>query len=257
MTASRRIPGERAFDIGKITRRFTKHTIFGGPLLFQGLAILSLILHSFIQPLILTVLGACIVSSLIIGTKAYTTRVARQYYLLVGLVSFFSSLALLLSSLALLACHLLRYDLWVIVLVCGYMVNCLGIGKLYRPIWDQTFSVDQDSGRIDLVSGTMCPIIPQTTFHFRNPILERISIIAAANGILAASLGGIVGMRMQQSPFKHKEIILGLLIYLLAVLLLFVVMSNLYTYRFIRRWEKQTGRTMWIKGFEPKDSHQP
>ena len=24
-----------------------------------------------------------------------------------------------------------------------------------------------------------------------------------------------------------------------------------YTYRWIRRWEKSTGRTMWIKGFEP------
>jgi hypothetical protein len=27
-----------------------------------------------------------------------------------------------------------------------------------------------------------------------------------------------------------------------------------YTYRFIRRWEKSTGRTMWIEGFEPTSS---
>jgi hypothetical protein len=25
-----------------------------------------------------------------------------------------------------------------------------------------------------------------------------------------------------------------------------------YTYRWIRRWEQQTGRTMWIEGFEPQ-----
>jgi len=82
-------------------------------------------------------------------------------------------------------------------------------------------------------------------------------MIAAANGVIFALLGGNMGMRMNQSEFRYKELVFDLLIYLLAVLLFFEVVSSFYTYRFIRRWEQQTGRTMWLKGFEPQATPAP
>jgi hypothetical protein len=44
----------------------------------------------------------------------------------------------------------------------------------------------------------------------------------------------------------------GTLFLFLAAMFIATATCTLYTYLWIRRWEKETGRTMWIKGFEPK-----
>jgi hypothetical protein len=48
-----------------------------------------------------------------------------------------------------------------------------------------------------------------------------------------------------------RDLGLGGLSLLIAVIFVATMTCIFYTYLWIRRWEKQTGRTMWIKGFEP------
>ncbi len=239
-----------------MTRNFMKHSVLA-PIILEAFAVVYLTIQPLPWEVKLFPFAFYLVLSIIFAGKTYTSRSAAQYQFWLGALWSFVSLTLLTMSLLLLSLFLTKDRSWLVALLVGYGGSLFGIWFLCGLVWSQTLPVDQHSGRINVLEGTFCPMIPQAVFQFRNRLVARVVAVIGANGVILAVIGANVGMRMQQGAFTHKELVFNAVAYLLGVLILFAVTSCLYTYRFIRRWERQTGRTMWIKGFEPQVTTAP
>jgi hypothetical protein len=87
---------------------------------------------------------------------------------------------------------------------------------------------------------------------FKNPLLRKATAtLLPYSGILIA-VSAASGVRGGSKFLSGRDLGGGTLFLFLAAMFIATATCATYTYLWIRRWEKETGRTMWIKGFEPK-----
>ena len=138
---------------------------------------------------------------------------------------------------------------------CLIVVGLAGVAYLswryYTPPISKLLEADTDTGRFDLERGTFSLAVPPSLYEFKRPILRKASAILVGSSGTLIAISAASGVHGGRQMLMGKDLSAGALELVLAVIFVMIVPASFYTYRWIRRWEKQTGRTMWIKGFEP------
>ena len=120
--------------------------------------------------------------------------------------------------------------------------------RYYIPGLQPLLEADTRTGRFDLEKGTYSLRVLPNFYESKIPLLNKPFQV----GLIA-----FIAIEVT-AQFLHKDIWGGMLFLIITALCVGGLVGIFHTYRFIRRWEKQTGRTMWIEGFEPGASaHEP
>lgn len=194
---------------------------------------------------------------LLVGAHlAYRMRYQRQLarlFFLFG-VTWLLNTVFFAAGFAFLTCFLFRWpqDIGYGLLVLGGLVGVAYLTwRYYAPLLRELHERDTHTGRFDLEKGTFSLAIPPSLYEFRTPLLRKVmAILLPYSGVLVA-ISAASGIRGGSNLLTGRDVGTGVLFLFLASAFVVVMICGLYTYRWIRRWEKATGRTMWIKGFEP------
>jgi hypothetical protein len=135
------------------------------------------------------------------------------------------------------------------------LIGLIGVVGLtwcyYTPLMKGLLEKDCTTKRFDLEKGTFSLLMPPSFYEFKTPLLRKaMEILLPYSGILIA-ISAASGVHGGRNLLMGRDIGTGILFLLMAVFFIAAATCTLYTYLWIRRWEKQTGCTMWIKGFEP------
>ena len=123
--------------------------------------------------------------------------------------------------------------------------------RYYTPILKELYTVDSQTGRFDLEKGTFSLSIPPTLYEYKTPILRKATAILLPYSGVFIAIAAASGVHGGGKLLTGRDLGSGASSLFLAVVCVGTMTCTFYTYRWIRRWEKATGRTMWIKGFEP------
>lgn len=205
---------------------------------------------TFVKFLIATALF--LIHLLIAYWVRYRQQLVYLWLLFIGML--FVNLTCFTSGFAFDACFRLRWpqdaaiaSLFLIPLIAVALVTW----QYYTPGMKEPLEADCRTGRFDLQRGTFSLLIPPTFYEFKTPLLRKATaILLPASGILIA-ISAASGVHSGEKILVGKDLWSGVLSMVLAILFVFAATCTYYTYTWIRRWEKSTGRTMWIKGFEP------
>ncbi len=141
---------------------------------------------------------------------------------------------------------------YILLIVATSVLTAYMTWRYYTPLMKLLLEADCRTGRFDLERGTFSLAIPPTFYEFKTPLMRRaMTILLPASGTLTA-IAAASGVRSGDNLLHGKDIGVASLFLIGGVLAIITTTCALYTYRWIRRWEKTTGRTMWIKGFEPQ-----
>ncbi len=144
---------------------------------------------------------------------------------------------------------------WMLVVGACSLIFIL-MWKYYTPALGEYLHTDTQTGRFDLQEGMFSLLIPPASLSSmpKNPILKKIVAIIVPSTSIFIALGAVYGVQLGKSSWQWKDVLFGVLAVTTGGILTTALTCIFYTYRFIHRWEKSTGRTMWIKGFEPGSS---
>ena len=118
-------------------------------------------------------------------------------------------------------------------------------------IWPDLVKRDLAIGRFNLERGFFDPATISLDFPYKSIFMRKTAPIVALLLPTFSILGAVIGVELTR-PNRLSLSLWGSAFNLIGVCSCsYVVAFTFYTYLWIRRWEKQTGRTMWIKGFEP------
>lgn len=125
-----------------------------------------------------------------------------------------------------------------------YIVSCLPLWRLgidyMRKIKDKAL----ERGRYNLQDGIFYPFImlsPQTK-------LGKWFVVA---GPIFGGLAIYLGFHFRRTHTEIEGLISGILLYCVGGVCWFAASCAYHELRFIRQWEKETGRTMYVAGFGP------
>ena len=186
----------------------------------------------------------------------YNVRYRRQLarlWSLFGTMTFLN-MACFIAGYAIVACFRFRWprDLGYVLL---FMGGVAGIAywtwRYYTPLMKELLEADCRTGRFDLDRGTFSLLIPPSLYEFKTKVLRKATAILLPYSGVFIAIAAASGVHGGRKLLVGRDLGSGALSLFLAVMCVFAMTCAFYTYRWIRRWEKATGRTMWIKGFEP------
>ena len=198
-------------------------------------------------------------SQTILGYQVFQNPKARLWWLYMTLCCFnmmIFCIGLALAEFKLQLPLLLSSWLVMTIVVCALFAVQW---RLYTPIVTQHLQQDTQTGRFDLQTGTFDFMVPPSSMsvQYRSEFMRRVAAIVISSSSTLVILAAIWGRELNRMHSPWRDLIAGGLFLGFAIFLASRVVVPLYIYRWIRRWEKATSRTMWIKGFEPGAESRP
>lgn len=194
-----------------------------------------------------------ILAQLILAYRMRYQRQLARLFFFFG-VMWFLNMAFFAAGFGMLTCLRFRWpqDAGYGLLVLGSLAGVAYLTwRYYTPVMKELHERDTHTGRFDLEQGTYSLAIPPTFYEYKTPLLRKaMGILLPYSGVLIA-ISAASGVRGGSKLLHGRDVGSGVLFLVMATIFVGVATCGLYTYRWIRRWEKATGRTMWIKGFEP------
>lgn len=130
------------------------------------------------------------------------------------------------------------------------VVACL-TWRYYTPLMQELHAADCRTGRFDLDRGAYSLAVLPNFYEFKTPLLRRASVILVSSSGVLTAIAAASSVHGGERLLRGRDLGAGALFLFIAVTMVALMTCAFYTYRWIRCWEKSTGRTMWIKGFEP------
>lgn len=177
-------------------------------------------------------------------------RLARRWHAAGGLWAFNLGLFFFMGALEQWA---LMPPLWLVIGISAIPIMSIWSLRYVASLWPDLLKRDVAIGRFNLERGTFDLTAISLEFPYKSQFMRKIAPTIVVLLPVFPVLGAVIGVELTRPErLGSHELWVGAC-YLLVTLGMSYGLAHLfYTYRWIRRWERQTGRTMWIKGFEPK-----
>ena len=197
--------------------------------------------------------GLLLARFLVIYRIRYYRQFARLWFLSGAM--WFLNVTCYTTGLAIDACFRFRWpqDIGYTAFIFGGLIGTAYLTwRYYTPVMKPLLEADCHTGRFALDSGTFSLLVPPTFYEFKTPLLRKAAAILLPSSGALIAISAASGVHGGRKLLEGRDLGFGALSLFLAAGFVFAVTCAFYTYRWIRRWEQQTSRTMWIKGFEPQ-----
>jgi len=132
-------------------------------------------------------------------------------------------------------------SLMLIGAVLNFYLSFLGFGNVFKETLEDNIA----SGKFDLSKGLFAFSISPKMLDYKNPKQKKIAVYLMMNLGIITFIGPIVGFYVNQSPnVNFKDVCGGIGCYLMAMVFGWAVSGSFYNYRWIRTWEKESGKEM-------------
>lgn len=132
-------------------------------------------------------------------------------------------------------------SLMLIGAVLNFYLSYLGFGNVFKETLEDNIA----SGKFDLSKGLFSFSISPKMLDYKNPKQRKIAMFLMMNLGIITFIGPIAGFYVNQSPnVNFKDVCGSIGCYLMAMAFGWAVSGSFYNYRWIRAWEKGSGRVM-------------
>ena len=123
----------------------------------------------------------------------------------------------------------------------NFYLSYLGFGNVFKETLEDNIA----SGKFDLSKGLFSFSISPKMLDYKNPRQKRIATFLMMNLGVIAFIGPIIGFYVNRSPNTNfKDLCASIGCYLMAMVFGWAVSGSFYNYRWIRSWEKGSGKEM-------------